>query len=34
LVKDGIRCGGSWVLEDGDGVSGFGDDVFLIINIK
>ena len=29
LVKDGIRCGGSWVFEDGDGVSGFGDGVWM-----
>ena len=29
LVKDGIRCGGSWVFEDGDGVSGFVDGVWM-----
>ena len=28
-VKDGIRCGGSWVFEDGDGVSGFVDGVWM-----
>jgi len=29
LVKDGIRCGGSWVFEDGDGVSGFVEGVWM-----
>ena len=29
MVKDGIRCGGSWVFEDGDGVSGFVDGVWM-----
>jgi len=29
LVKDDIRCGSSWVFEDGDGVSGFGDGVWM-----